>query len=260
MAERTTTQDAAGGDPGPGRPPRLAVVVCAVVEPEVRALAAGAEDRVQIEVLEQGLHNEPERLRGELQALIGRLEAETDCEAIALAYGLCSRGTEGLHTSRVPLVVPRAHDCITLLLGSRERYAAAAADHPGTYWYSHGWIAHTSMPSRERYEECLAHYTEAYGADNAAYLMETLESWMSDYDRAVYVRTGVGDATADEAYTRACAAWLGWNCEVLDGDPGLLGRMLNGDWDERDFAVVPPGHTIRMKADASVMDVVPVDA
>ena len=36
-------------------------------------------------------------------------------------------------TSRV--VLPRAHDCITLFLGARERYAAETQDRPATYWY-----------------------------------------------------------------------------------------------------------------------------
>jgi len=37
-------------------------------------------------------------------------------------------------------VVPRAHDCITLLLGSKERYAKLFGERPGTYWYSAGWL------------------------------------------------------------------------------------------------------------------------
>jgi hypothetical protein len=42
-------------------------------------------------------------------------------EAVLLGYGLCNNGVVGLHAP-VPLVISRAHDCITLLLGSRERY------------------------------------------------------------------------------------------------------------------------------------------
>jgi hypothetical protein len=33
-------------------------------------------------------------------------------------------------------VLPRAHDCVTVLLGSRERYTREHAAAPATYWYS----------------------------------------------------------------------------------------------------------------------------
>ena len=38
------------------------------------------------------------------------------------------------------LVVPRAHDCITLFLGSKERYLDYFQTHPGVYFKTSGWI------------------------------------------------------------------------------------------------------------------------
>jgi hypothetical protein len=38
------------------------------------------------------------------------------------------------------MVVPRAHDCIALLLGSREKYAVYFDAHPGTFYQSPGWV------------------------------------------------------------------------------------------------------------------------
>jgi hypothetical protein len=39
-------------------------------------------------------------------------------------YGLCNLALTSLRARAVPVVVPRAHDCITLYLGSRQRYDA----------------------------------------------------------------------------------------------------------------------------------------
>ena len=47
--------------------------------------------------------------------------------------------SRGVHAQRCRIAITRAHDCITLLLGSKERYAEYVAQHPGTYWYSAGW-------------------------------------------------------------------------------------------------------------------------
>ena len=49
------------------------------------------------------------------------MDARTDIEAIVLAYGLCGRGTAGLRPLRHKLVIPRAHDCITVFMGNCKR-------------------------------------------------------------------------------------------------------------------------------------------
>ena len=61
-------------------------------------------------------------------------------DAVALAYGLCNNGLAGLEARRVPLVLLRAHDCITAFLGSRDRYARYFEDRPGTYFETTGWL------------------------------------------------------------------------------------------------------------------------
>ena len=102
---------------------KIAVITCAVLEAEIDALAATLPCVIHIEKLEQGLHNEPAKLREHLQMAIDRVQQQTHCDAIVLGYGLCSRGIEGVSAHGCKLVVARAHDCITLLLGSKERYA-----------------------------------------------------------------------------------------------------------------------------------------
>src|SRR5690554_3489884 len=106
----------------PASPPACAVITCSVLEDEVRHFLQGLTHIVRVEQLPQGLHNEPARLRRELQAAVTRIEADPAVEAIILGYGLCSRGIEDVVTERVPMVIARAHDCITLLLGSRQAY------------------------------------------------------------------------------------------------------------------------------------------
>ena len=51
---------------------------------------------------------------------------------ILLGYGLCSRRTAGLTTDHTPLVIPSAHDCITLFLGSSKRYTKRFEESLGT--------------------------------------------------------------------------------------------------------------------------------
>jgi hypothetical protein len=153
--------------------PRTAVITCAVLEQELAHFARGLTHIIRFEVMEQGLHNDPPKLRTELQAAIDRVEATCDAEVIVLGYGLCSRGSEGVKTKRARLVIARAHDCITHLLGSKERYAEYVATKPGTYWYSPGWNKHHIPPGQERHAKLRQQYVAQFGEDNADFLMES---------------------------------------------------------------------------------------
>lgn len=232
------------------------MITCAVLEDEVAHLAPTDETVLTVVKMEQGLHNEPDRLRRELQVAIDRVEAEFELDAIVLGYGLCSRGTEGVRTSRSLLVIPRAHDCITLLLGSKERYADYVKAHPGTYWYSPGWNRHHIPPGPERYSRLREQYVRQYGEDNADFLMEEEQHWFKTYDRATYVDLGAGVTPEDLDYTANCAKWLGWSFDRQVGDQGLMQAMLRGEWDDDRFLVLKPGQTLRMVADQRVMEAV----
>ncbi len=65
---------------------------------------------------------------------------ETKYDAVLLGYALCSNGLVGLTAGKIPLVLPRAHDCITLFLGSKERYLDYFQAHTGVYFKTSGWI------------------------------------------------------------------------------------------------------------------------
>jgi len=97
-----------------------------------------SRNKFGFQFLEFGLHGEPAKLREELQKAI---DATPDTfDAILLGYGLCSKGVEGITARKTRLVIMRGHDCITCFLGSRARYLEYFTAHPGTYWYSPGWI------------------------------------------------------------------------------------------------------------------------
>lgn len=265
MTAPATPADAAW--PPSGAPPRrLAVLGCAVLETEIEHFADKLRDRhdapeiVALNKLEQGLHNEPPRLRTELQKAIHGVEREAAPDAIVLGYGLCSRGVDGLFARRATIVIPRAHDCITVLLGGRDRYADYVAQNPGTYWYSPGWNRHHTPPGKERYDKLYAKYVEDFGEDNAAFLMEQEQHWFTTYDRATYVHLTVGASDEDKKYTQKCADWLEWNYDEQAGDPQLLIDLLAGNWDAERFVVVPPGHRLKMTGDEDILRSEPMTA
>ncbi|MHC4551428.1 MAG: DUF1638 domain-containing protein [Planctomycetota bacterium] len=227
---------------------RLKFIVCKVMQREAYLCASRSGNIVDIVLMPQGLHDQPEILREELQK---ELQKTTDpsgkpYDGVLLGYCLCSNGICGLRCE-VPVVVARGHDCMTLLLGNRKMYQHYFDTHKGIYWYSVGWIEHCNdlMPGKERYEKKLLEYRDKYGEDNAQYLMEMEETWIKEYQRAVFIDWGLPQTETMKAYTKDCAEHLHWEYDEVNGDSSLMQRLVDADWDDADFLTVQPGATIR---------------
>lgn len=220
---------------------RLKFVVCKVLQREAYLCAARSQNVVDVVLMPQGLHNEPDKLRTCVQDELRRTSdvQQRPYDAVLLGYGLCSHGIVGL-SATIPIVAVRGHDCITLLLGSRRKYQDYFDSHRGVYWYSPGWIESGTQPGRERYARLLAEYRAKYGPDNAEYLMQMEQGWMKEYGWATYVDWGWPQSETWKNYTRECAKFLNWNYDQLEGSPSLMQRMVDGQWDEADFLVVQP--------------------
>lgn len=211
--------------------------------------------QARLRMLEQELHNTPQKLGAEIQKNIDQMDGRSDY--ILIGYGLCSNVIVGLSAHKSILVVPRAHDCITFFLGSKTRYANYFDSRPGTFWYNSGWIECSFQPGPEQMRELRAAYIEKYGEENADYLMEMERDWHQNYKHATYITSPLVDNEPLRAYTKECAAYLGWEYDEVDGDFSLFTEFLagleNGVWDENKFLVVPPGHQVEASFDSRII-------
>ena len=240
--------------------PALAVIACRVLEAEIAALTLGATHIVRREFFEVGLHDQPTGLRTRLAAAIERAEDDSAVRQVALVYGLCGLALVGLAPRRCPLVVPRAHDCVTLFLGSKERYAARMRDEPGTYWYSPGWNRDRRVPGPEREAKLRAEYTAKFGAEEAEALLEMERSAFAHHTSAGYVDLGLPGDDEHRRYAEQCAISLGWRFQSNAGDATLLRDLLHGPWDNERFLMVHPGERIAHAVDAAIVKAVPADS
>ena len=239
-------------------PQRLVVLACEVLKQEVETFAKDDPHIVAVEIIEMNLHETPVRLKESLGKKITEVEARYHPDAVALVYGLCGRGLIGVQAQTCPVVVARAHDCVTLFLGSKERYLQKQKDHPETYWYTPGWNKTERAPSPEKFAKLKREFTEKFDEEEAEYLIEEEMRGLHTYKTAAYVDLGIGDSAEHEAYAKKCAEWMGWKFERETGNRGLLIDLLAGSWDDERFLIVPPGCEIQNSADAKVMKAVPV--
>src|SRR4030067_2488468 len=111
---------------------RSLVIACNIMREELTHVQT---DGVSIVYLEQSLHRTPQKMKGAIQEEIDKTE-EWDGDQIPLSYGLCSNGIVGVRANRHPLLIPKVHDCITLFLGSNDRYIEEHQREPGTYSFT----------------------------------------------------------------------------------------------------------------------------
>jgi hypothetical protein len=208
------------------------IIACKTVEEELmRILPPG----VEVRGLEQGLHRHPDHLRETLQKEIESIDADE----IVLAYGLCGNGVVGLKSTRARLVVPRADDCIAVLLGSYERYREEFTRIPGTYWLSNGWIKHSQDPYKE-YQRVL----EKWDEETARWVAgET----MKGYRRLALIDTAVCPLDELRPYAMEFAEFFGLQYEEMSGSEEILREMMGHERSPERFVVVEPGETIAME-------------
>lgn len=204
------------------------IFACRSMEDEIREVLP--ED-VDCEFLEYGLHNTPDKLRQELQL---KIEEASEYETLLFGYGLCSNGVHGLKSKNQTMIIPRVHDCISLLLGSRKRYDSEFNQFPGTYYLSKGWIRQKGDPLSSYLRYC-----ERYGEETANWV---IQEEYKNYQRLVFIRT-VGNCEEDIKYSKEVADFLNLKFYEAEGSVEYFRKLVQGEWD-KEFLIIPPGKPI----------------
>ncbi|MGD9126153.1 MAG: DUF1638 domain-containing protein [Planctomycetia bacterium] len=241
---------------------RLKLIACEILYREVCEVVARSINQIDVHFMPKGLHDiGAEKMHDHLAEVIAAVDA--DCyDAILLGYALCSNGIVGLAAKTVPLVVPRAHDCITLFLGNQKRYEDYFHSHPGVYFHTSGWIergndidqfgletVEDQIGATKSHEELV----EKYGEENARFLRGEFEAMRRNYQQITFIEMGVEPDDRFERHAQEEAKEKGWKFEKVQGDLGLLRRLVDGPWEESDFLVVQPGEKIAAAYDGSLV-------
>jgi hypothetical protein len=243
----------------------LKLIACEILYREFCAAAARSINQVDVQFLPKGLHDMGQ---AGMSARLGETLAAVDeskYDAILLGYGLCSNGLLGLAARQIPLVVPRAHDCITLFLGDKKRYLDYFQSHPGVYFKTSGWIergeglTQYSQDSIQHKAGMMQSYEELvakYGEDNAKYLFEQFGDMTRNYSGIAFIKMGIEPDDRFEQQARQEAVERGWKFEKLAGDMTLVRQLLDGPWGDDRFLVIPPGCRVAASYDEGIVKTV----
>lgn len=238
----------------------LKIIACEVACREIGLVAAQSPHVIDLEFLPVGHHDQPKLGHADLQARVDAVPAGR-YDAVLIGYGICSAMLEGLAARHTQLVMPRAHDCITFFLGSRQRYTEVFNACPGTYYFTAGWLefrqrkarANGEPPPAEGVAEQMAPFSlgkdyaalvAKYGEDNARYLVEVSQTWLKNYTRGMLIRFDFDQKLRLQEKVAEICRTQGWMMDELRGDLTLLQNWVDGAWLEHDFLIVPPAHAV----------------
>jgi len=209
----------------------LLIIACNMLKDELMAVSIPG---VRFEFLEIGLHRTPPKMPTLIQEKIH--QADDKIDYIVLGYGLCGNGTVGVKAEKKPLVIPKAHDCISLFLGSAEARQREQQKAPGTYYLTKGWIEKGTPPLA-----LLEEYTQRYGRETAEWV---ISEEFKNYARLVLVDTGTYDLATYRDHAQANAAFLGVSYEEIKGSLAIFDKTVKGQWDKDNFIILQPGEEI----------------
>jgi N-methylhydantoinase A/oxoprolinase/acetone carboxylase beta subunit len=232
---------------------KIYIIACSVLAKDIEQAVGQLGLSAGTEFLPGGLHERPDQLRQRLQDAIDRASGSGAWDRIAVGYGVCGRGTVGIQAKKIPLSIPRVHDCISLFLGGDREYQAQFRRYPGTFYITEGWFAGKSRLEKDNrpyawmgnakvyFDELV----DQYGAKHAKETFKFLNSWRSNYQRAVYIDTGLGNGS-DRARQHAItmAAENNWAFEELNGNQRLLKLLLTAAQSTPEILVASPGHVL----------------
>lgn len=211
------------------KPEQCKVIACATVMKEMLPLIPPG---MTFEMLEAGLHVNPEKLKKTLQQSIDL--SESGAEIILIGYGLCSLSVVGLMSEKRTIIVPKVDDCTAIFLGSTTEYTRQLSNAPGTIYMSRGWIE-ADAPLFE-----YGDMVKRYGEEKARSL---LKGMFKSYTRLAFIDTGTSESEYYRARSRSTAEQLNLRYEEIKGSISIITKLLYGPWDNG-FVIASPGRAI----------------
>ncbi len=195
----------------------VGVICCRVLEAEMRTVVKDFPEVSCFEVMEWGLHIEPDLLLHTLTERI--LLLQENVSAIVLGYGRCQTLDRLRDDFLVPVFRPHGDDCIGVLLG-QEPYEKALLEEGGTWFFTPGW---TELGMEFIFHELQLSPLAERGLDP----MQLAHRMLKDFTRGLFVEAGGEDVRRLEQKAKEISKTFGLRFEKRLGTLSSLRSTLN---------------------------------
>lgn len=217
---------------------KFKLICCEIFLREASMILANSNNTVDPVFLPKGAHEDSEGLRSLIQSEINSVKKEDNYDAVLLGYGLCGNVAVGLQAYLVPLVIPRAHDCCSILLGSGKRFLELFGDNLSQRWTSAGYMERGKSYFKESetgknlgLDKEFSEFVETYGEENAWFIWDTIHP-KTDESKLVYIEIPETAHLGLRKKVESIALKEGKELRCIDGTAEIIKGLIEGDWCE----------------------------
>lgn len=203
------------------------VIACAMLEDEVNLAMRSTGCTLPVEWGERRLHEQPDRMRVELNDMIAK---HPEAETILLAYGLCGTGMDGVGSATSTLVVPRFDDCVWMLL-CRDQNRRPQMDNRSLYCFGGMMAGEGTVLHGFEYA------VKKYGKAKA---LKIYRQVFKNYHSITLLDTGAYSLDETRPVAKAFADDLELELAYDVGTVRVLEKLFSGNWDS-EFCLARPG-------------------
>lgn len=207
---------------------KTTMIVCETLKDEFLFLYKEIGLKANVKWIESGLHNYTQKLHDRLQQAIDEIEG---CERVILVFGRCGDSVQNLKNGDFEMIIPKAEDCISLLMGSNERRRDYSKEH-AAYYLTEGWL----RGERNIWVEYL-YSVEKYGEETAKSIAKMM---YCNYRTLALLDTGIDPIGQLMEKTQEIEETLGLKREVVPAELTYIRELLTGPWDAARYEIVPP--------------------
>ena len=231
---------------------KLKLIACEVFTREIGLCAANSPHTINIEFTPKNAHDDADKLRKILQDKIDGSDKE-NYDAVLLGIGLCGNSTSGIKAGKTKIVIPRAHDCCTIFLGSRHKFKNIFENRQSTPFTSVGYMERGTSLMHDTsdfavhagLQQSLKEYIEIYGEESGKYLWDSLHQNTEDQNKdIIYIEIPEFEHLEFAEKAKRWANENGKNFIKETGSISIIKKLLSGEWNEEEFLTVNPGEKI----------------
>lgn len=209
------------------------ILACSSLTDYVRDAQEKQKTSYPVLIADRKYHAEPEKMKKVLAEMLARLPEETD--TVLVAMGFCGGSWDSVQVDR-KVVIPRADDCISLLLHTDDVYCPNRKE-----------TGHLYMMEKDPGDFSLEKMFGNISIDYPGWDRDSLfHMWFDNYRYLDIIDTGLYDCYTEEYAEEAQknADLFHGTLDYVRGSNRLLEKLVSGRWDEQ-FLVAQPGQVIR---------------
>jgi hypothetical protein len=204
------------------------VIACETLRDELQFVMAKTNTKMPAFWIESGLHNVPNKLHTRLQEALDR---SAGYQRVYFLFGTCGNSVLGLKTGGFELIMPRVDDCISLLIGHREKREEIARAH-AAYFLTEGWL----RGERNMWVE----YQYSVKKFGKAQAEEIIKLMYGHYRTLGLLDTQVNPVDRLVDATKTIAETFNLTQQVIPATTAYIDELLRGPWPASRFIVKAP--------------------